>query len=203
MGRQQSIAPTLAGCCGMKSYHWAHWERQPQGPWALVTCSAQRSGCQQCPLWRPFCGMFFIPSACTLQVRGPLAFLFSSPSLLLSPPHRLRGIFTVYFWEYRGRVERGPAFTQDVSPKYFNLVQTSKLVFSFFSLSHPFLEAKSKEQPNYLNMGWGWVQGWEDRREPLGGKKLVIISKMFPVALRLLALDPPPTGRRTCCLLVL
>lgn len=69
-------------------------------------------------------------------------------------------------------MERGPAFTQDVSPKYFNLVQTSKLVFSFFSLSHPSLEAKSIEQPNYLNMGWEWGGRVGGQKGALGRKKI-------------------------------
>lgn len=61
--------------------------------------------------------------------------------------------------EYRGRIERGLALTQDVSPKYFNLAQTSKLVFFFFFLSHPFLEAESIEQPSRLNTSCGGVWG--------------------------------------------
>lgn len=56
--------------------------------------------------------------------------------------------------EYRGRMKRGPALTQDVSPKYFNLAQTSKLVFFFFFLSHPFLEGESVERPSRLNTSY-------------------------------------------------
>lgn len=52
-------------------------------------------------------------------------------------------------------MERGPALTQDVSPKYFNLAQTSKLVFFFFFLSHPFLEGESVERPSRLNTSYG------------------------------------------------
>ena len=69
------------------------------------------------------------------------------PILITFPPPRPLTISEesslFIFEECRGRVERSPALTQDVSPKYFNLAQTSKLVFFLFSLSHPSLEAEA------------------------------------------------------------
>lgn len=62
-------------------------------------------------------------------------------------------------------MERGPTLSQDVSLKYLTLAQTSKLVFSFLSPTHPSLEAESIKPSRCLNMAWAWVEGWEDRRE--------------------------------------
>lgn len=82
-------------------------------------------------------------------------------------------------------MERNPALTQDVSPKYFNLAQTSKLVFSFFSLSHPPLEADSIEETSCLDMSGGGMVV----EELLGAQKLVIISEMSPCCIRIFGLE--------------
>lgn len=77
-------------------------------------------------------------------------------------------------------MERGPTLNQDVSLKYLTLAQTSKLVFSFLSPTHPSLEAESIKPSRGLNRAWAWVEG---RGGQQGGKKLAIISKMFPAAI--------------------
>lgn len=78
-------------------------------------------------------------------------------------------------------MERGPALhlssmSQDVFLKYLTLAQTSKLVFSFLSPTHPSLEAESIKPSCCLNMAWAWVEGWEDRRE---GKNWLLSQKCF------------------------
>lgn len=141
-----------------------------------VMSGAQGSGCQRCPSRRPFAGVFLIPSARTPQVRGRQSFCSHHLPPCFPPPahplHHFRGTYTVYCWEYRGRVERGAAFTQDVSPKYFTLVQTSKLPFSFFSLSHSSFEAKSIARPNCLNVSWRWGGGAGGQKGAFGRKKI-------------------------------
>lgn len=120
-------------CCGRKSHQGAIG-KTAWGPWVLVLGATVT-----------FTEALFqhvLPPICVGSAgHGPPAPLFSSPSPVSFPQHHFRGIFTVYLRGHRGRVGRNPALTQDVSSKYFNLAQTSKLVFSFFSLSHPSLEA--------------------------------------------------------------
>lgn len=96
-------------------------------------------------------------------------------------------------------MERNPALTQDVSPKYFNLAQTSKLVFSFFSPSHPPLEADSIEETSLLDTSGGGMVV----EELLGAQKLVIISEMSPAAFEFLVLRPAATCSRVYYLQVM
>ena len=144
---------------------------------SLLACSPsclpgpRRSGAHQ-----PFCS-HHLPAS-------PSPFTIAEESLLF------------IFGECRGRVERNRALTQDVSPKYFNLAQTSKLVFSFFSLSHPPLEADSIEETSCLDMSGGGMVV----EELLGAQKLVIISEMSPAAFEFLVLRPAATCSRVCYL---
>lgn len=145
---------------GKKSQWGAHQEQQPWGSW-VPAVSLTGALC-----WR---GLHVVCMGSSGQGPSSLSLLITFPPSPLLTVSEESSLFI--FGECRGRVERSPALTQDVSPKYFNLAQTSKLVFSLFSLSHPSLEAEAACRRVEEESGRGWGVGAAGRapeRKSLG-----------------------------------
>lgn len=91
---------------------------------------------------------------------GSLGQEFTGLSILItftpSPPLFVSEESSLFiFGEWRGRVEKSPALTQDAS-KYFHLARTSKLDFFLFSLSHSCFKQK---RSSCLIVSWGEAGG--------------------------------------------